>query len=62
MIDRNEFMGSGAAENETYFTYMYLYHQNDMVIRQLNWDNVNRLEEHHLMNNDFVSVHWYMRN
>jgi hypothetical protein len=61
MIDRKEFMGSGAAENETYFTYMYLHHNNDIVIRQLNWENVSRLESHHLSNCDFVSVHWYMR-
>ena len=61
MVDRNEFMGSGAAENETYFTYMYLHHNNDIVIRQLNWENVSRLESHHFNNCDFVSVHWYMR-
>ena len=61
VIDRNEFMGSGAAENETYFIYMYTYHPDEMVIRQLNWENVSRLEEQHINNYDFVSVHWYMR-
>ena len=62
VVDRNEFMGSGAAENETYFTYMYVYHQDEMVIRQLNWENVSKLEPGHVNNYDFVSVHWYLRN
>ena len=37
------------------------YHPDEMVIRQLNWENVSRLEEQHINNYDFVSVHWYMR-
>ena len=61
IVDRNEFMGSGASEYETYFTYMYIHHPDDIVIRQLNWENVSKLEEQHLNNYDFVSVHWYMR-
>lgn len=62
VIDRNEFMKSGAAENEIYFTYMYVYHQDEMVIRQLKWDNVGLLEQKYIDDNyDFVSVHWYMR-
>ena len=59
MIDMNEFMGSGAAENELYFTYMYLYHQNDMIIRQLRWENLPKFDNRN--NNDFISIHWYMR-
>jgi hypothetical protein len=59
VIDMNEFMYSGSAENELYFTYMYIYHPNDIVIRELKWDNV------HTFNNendyDFISIHWYMR-
>ena len=61
VVDRNEFMGSGAAENEIYFTYMYLYHSKDIIIRQLNWENVSELDRNNTKNNDFVSVHWYMR-
>ena len=60
-IDKNEFLGSGAAENETYFTYMYLYHPNDIVIRQLKWENVSYLNVNNPNNSDFVSVHWYLR-
>jgi hypothetical protein len=61
MVDMNEFMGSGSAENELYFTYMYLYHQNDIIIRQLNWENVSALNNNNTKNNDFLSVHWYLR-
>lgn len=61
LVDRNEFMGSGAAENETYFTYMYIHHPDEIVIRQLNWENVSKLEPEHVNNYDFVSVHWYLR-
>jgi hypothetical protein len=61
VVDRKEFMGSGSAENELYFTYMYLNHPNDIIIRQLNWENVSELDINNTKNNDFVSVHWYMR-
>jgi len=62
MIDKNEFMGSGASEYELYFTYMYLYHKDEIEIRQLNWENVRKLEPEHVNNYHFVSVHWYIRN
>jgi hypothetical protein len=61
MVDKNGFMGSGASEYEIYFTYMYLYHQNDIIIRQLKWENVSSLDETNANNNDFVSAHWYLR-
>ena len=59
VVDRNEFMGSGASEYEIYFTFMNLYHPSDIVIRQLNWDNKDRFENNN--NYDFISIHWYMR-
>jgi len=59
MIDKNGFMGSGAAENEIYFTYMYLYHKDDMEIRELKWLNLPRIDLN--TDSDFISVHWYMR-
>jgi hypothetical protein len=59
VVDRNEFMGSGASEYEIYFTFMNLYHPNDIVIRQLNWDNKDRFDNNN--NYDFISIHWYMR-
>jgi hypothetical protein len=52
-------MGSGASEYEIYFTFMNLYHPNDIVIRQLNWDNKDRFDNNN--NYDFISIHWYMR-
>ena len=61
VIDTKQFMGSAAAENETYFTYMYLYHKEKMAIRQLNWDNVSRFHPSYVNKYDFVSLHWYMR-
>ena len=60
-IDMNEFAGSGASEYEIYFTFMNLYHSNDMVIRQLNWENVSTLDINNAKDCDFVSVHWYAR-
>ena len=59
VVDRNEFMGSGASEYEIYFTFMNLYHPSDIVIRQLNWDNKDRFDNNN--NYDFISIHWYMR-
>lgn len=59
VIDRTHYLGSAAAENETYFTYMYLYHNEKICIRQLNWDNVSSLDVNSPC--DFVSVHWYLR-
>jgi len=50
---------SGAAENELYFTYVYLYHREKMEIRKLNWVNSDRLYLN--TNYDFMSVHWYCR-
>ena len=50
---------SGAAENELYFTYVYLYHYDKMKIRQLKWINSSNLSLD--THNDFISVHWYMR-
>jgi hypothetical protein len=50
---------SGAAENETYFTYLYLYHFDKIKIRQLNWTNTSQMILNR--NYDFISIHWYMR-
>jgi hypothetical protein len=60
VIDKSQYLGSAAAENETYFTYMYVYHTQNICIRQLRWENVRRLDVH--KDCDFVSVHWYLRN
>ena len=61
LVDINHYNGSGASEYEIYFNYMYLYHKNDIVIRQLNWKNLSDLDTNNTNNNDFVSIHWYLR-
>ena len=61
MVDKNQFMHSGASEYEIYFTYMYLNHPNDIIIRQLKWENVSNLNTDNQNNYDYVSIHWYMR-
>lgn len=61
VIDRNEYLKSAAAENEIYFTYMYLYHKDKMHIRHLNWNNVSGFHPSYVDKYDFVSIHWYMR-
>jgi hypothetical protein len=58
-IDKSEYLKSAAAENETYFTYMCLYHNDKINIRQLEWENKHYLDLND--NYDFVSVHWYLR-
>jgi hypothetical protein len=50
---------SGAAENELYFTYAYLYHPEKLCIRQLKWINSGIFMD--TIDCDFISVHWYMR-
>lgn len=61
VIDMNEFNGSGAAENELYFTYMLINHPDKMLIRQLDWNNVSSYNSSYPNKYDFVSIHWYMR-
>jgi len=59
VIDKNQYAGSAAAENEVYFTFMYLYHNEKICIRQLNWENMSSLDLN--SPHDFVSVHWWCR-
>jgi hypothetical protein len=61
-IDPEQYNHSGAAENEIYFTYIYLYHSEHIVIRELKWANVHTINEHLNSDFDFISVHWYLRN
>lgn len=60
-IDKNHYMGSGYSEYEIYFNYMFLYHKNDIIIRNLKWQNLSCLDPHNTNDNDFVSIHWYIR-
>jgi hypothetical protein len=58
-IDPAHYERSGSAENELYFTYVYIYHPSRMEIRQLHWGNSSTLDLN--SNCDFLSVHWYIR-
>jgi hypothetical protein len=61
MIDKNHYMGAGYSEYEIYFNYMFLYHKNDIIIRNLKWQNLSCLDINNSGDNDFVSIHWYIR-
>jgi len=43
-----------------YFNYMNIYHQNDIIIRELNWKNASSINDSN-KECDYVSIHWYMR-
>ena len=60
MVDRVDFPHSGASEYEIYFNYMNIYHQNDIIIRELNWKNASSINDSN-KECDYVSIHWYMR-
>ncbi len=60
-IDVKEFMRSAAAENELYFTYLYVYHKDTMETRTLKWHNTGTFNPEYAQQFDFVSVHWYKR-
>jgi hypothetical protein len=60
-IDPQHHSHSAAAENEMYFSCIYLFNNNNIVIRQLKWANVNNINNYLDKDLDFISVHWYMR-
>jgi len=60
MVDSTDFPHSGASEYELYFNYMNIYHQNDIIIRELNWNNASSINDSN-KHCDYVSIHWYMR-
>jgi hypothetical protein len=49
---------SGASEYELYFNYMYHYHKDNIIIRNLKWNNIskNNFKSHSYNDNDFVSI------
>jgi hypothetical protein len=60
MVDPIDFPHSGASEYEIYFNYMNIYHQPDIIIRELNWKNASSINDSN-KHCDYVSIHWYMR-
>jgi len=47
------------SEYEIYFNFMYHFHPDEIIIRQLNWSNVAYLNPE--KDEDYQSVHWYLR-
>jgi hypothetical protein len=60
LINKKGFAGAECSEYEIYLNFMYFYYPNEIEIRQLQWENVKRLNPNSLC--DYQSVHWYMRN
>ena len=60
MIDPVDFLYSGASEYEIYFNYMNIYHETDIIIRELNWTNASSINDNN-KHCDYVSIHWYLR-
>lgn len=58
-VEPKEYLYSGASEYELYFNYMLLYHPEEIIIRKLNWENVNNLDIRGDL--DYISYHWYCR-
>jgi len=47
------------SEYEVYFNFMYKFHPDEIEIRKLKWSNVSLLNKN--KNDDYQSVHWYLR-
>jgi hypothetical protein len=71
-VDKETAYQSGMAENETYFTYIFQFHKEEVEIRELRWQNLNEVDGWYLAQNipqiiehcknylDFVSLHAYI--
>ena len=58
-INSKDILGSGASEYEIYFNYLHIFHKDKFIIRELKWENTNKLFESNQL--DYISYHWYMR-
>ncbi len=61
-IDKESYHRSAFSEYEIYFTYMNLYHEDKIQLRQLKWENRGSLDIDNKNDNDFVCLHYYVRN
>ena len=64
-----ETTGSGASEYEIYFNFILDKHINNIMIRELNWENVINKDLNNIINNnnnnnnfDYISYPWYANN
>lgn len=51
--------GSGASEYELYFNYVCKFHSDEIEVRELNWENVRKLDFN--MGLHYISHHHFMR-
>lgn len=58
-VSPSDYAGSGASEYEIYFNYMQITHPNDIIVRQLLWENVTTLNLNAPF--DYISYHHYSR-
>lgn len=59
-INPKDILNSGASEYEIYFNYLYIYHKNKFILRELKWKNSSNIIDND-NNLDYISCHWYMR-
>jgi hypothetical protein len=52
---------TGASEYELYFNFISIFYKNNIKIRNLNWENVNNIENNLNKNYDYISYHWHKR-
>jgi hypothetical protein len=52
-------IGSGASEYELYFNYVCKFHQDEIEVRELSWENVRKLD--FTLELDYISYHHFMR-
>ena len=61
-IDASIYHGSSASEYELYFHYMIKMHNENIIIRELNWENVNsNYDLTNPSNRDYISICHYRR-
>jgi hypothetical protein len=64
LVSNEHYTKAGASEYEIYFNFMLSYHFDKISVRQLNWHNVNSLNnmnQHSLEKVNYISYHHYSR-
>lgn len=60
VVDYNDYNPSGASEYEIYFNYIFNFHRDKIVTRELDWCNASRID-HENNHCSFVAIHWNWR-
>ena len=61
MVNKTQYIVSGASEYELYFNFMLIYHNDIINIRLLKWINSSVFIENNIEGLDYISCHWYLR-